>query len=322
MIEQEFNNILNEFTNMKKHKDKIIKEEEELIKNFKDFSKNFDILYDEFSNYISIKNIDIINDDIKNNIKIFRTKIINQIENHKNFKNTKIFELSKLFDKNINFDEINNLIDDLLEVNIHLSEVDINTSGYKSSSKEYSNFYDDLSNSDNYILANEKKSINLNNKIINKALKCYGCDNESTRKCISKDCCNFLLCNNCIETCNESSHNINHNLEKIEGEKNEDKERKNEELISEIYKFYSVKINFLFEKEIFPIFPDKKEKRWQYKYLDEIEQLFKKTSVKVNNNISNNLNEFKICKRIIKKLLDKINFKLPIFLFDRYRKNL
>ena len=49
--------------------------------------------------------------------------------------------------------------------------------------------------------------------------------------------------------------------------------------------------------------------------MDEIEQLFKKTSVKVNNNKSNNLNEFKICKRIIKKLLDKINFKLPIFFY-------
>ena len=66
--------------------------------------------------------------------------------------------------------------------------------------------------------------------------------------------------------------------------------------------------NFLFEKENFPPFPDKKDKNWQKAYLDKIEQFY-------NNNDSCNLKEPKISKRIIKKFLDKINFKLPILIY-------
>ena len=71
--------------------------------------------------------------------------------------------------------------------------------------------------------------------------------------------------------------------------------------------------NFLFEKENFPLFPNKKEKNWQIEYLDKIEQSYNK--LKINNNDSCNLKEPKISKRIIKKFLDKVNFKLPILIY-------
>ena len=116
-----------------------------------------------------------------------------------------------------------------------------------------------------------------------------------------------------------SSNNekINHKIIKIEGEEYKDKERQKEkylDLLSEIYKFHFIKANFLFLKDIYPSFPDAKDNNWQKKYLDEIEILFNKQN-NINNNKINILKDFKICKRIIKKFLDKINFKLPFFIF-------
>ena len=120
MIETGLNKILNEFTNCKKEKDNFIKVEYELSEKFKDFSQSFDKLYKEFSDYIIyIKNSKKINDDIIKNIRKYQTNIINQIEDFKSFKNTKIFELSNLFNEKINIDKFNELIDDILEVNIH-----------------------------------------------------------------------------------------------------------------------------------------------------------------------------------------------------------
>ena len=48
--------------------------------------------------------------------------------------------------------------------------------------------------------------------------------------------------------------------------------------------------------------------------MDEIELLFNKKNI-TNNNETKILRECKISKRLIKTLLDKINFKLPIFIF-------
>ena len=307
---------MTEIGNIKKDKDKKLKEEKELIENFIQFSKDFDILYEKFSNYItSIKDIDVLDENHKNNIKLYKTKITNRFEEYENIKCK--FELSRLFYKNINLEKINNLIDEVLELKNNSNESE-NISYYKSNSNNYSNFYDDLNNNDNE-LSGAKEPTNLYNKIniINETLKCYECGTECTQQCTDRKCCNFLFCDNCFDIRCENNEKINHKLKKIEGKESKDKERKIEkylDLISEIFKYYLIQVNALLEKEIFPIFPDKKDKQWQHKYLDEIEQLYNK--INNNNNKSYNMNECKICKRIIKKLLDKIIFKLPVFFFS------
>lgn len=109
---------------------------------------------------------------------------------------------------------------------------------------------------------------------------------------------------------------INHNLKIFDKEEYKDIEMKIEkylDLISEIYTSFFIKINFLFEKAKFPPFPDIKDKNWQKIYLDKIEQFY--NELKINNNGSCNLKEPKICKRLIKKFLDKINFKLPVLIY-------
>ena len=322
MIQEGLIRILDEIKNLKNEKDKVIKEGNELYEMFKEFSNSFDKLYEEFCNYISpIQNSDIIDDEIRKNIKIYRTKIINKIENFKNFKNTKIFELSKLFNENINFNTIDELIDDTLEVKININNND-NLSFSKPQEKDYSKFYDDLSKSEhlNTSLSEKQKNdseivINSNNTI-KEILKCYGCENEGIIQCTNKECCNFLFCKNCSEINYKNEVKISHKLIKVDKEEYKDKERikeKNLDLISEIYTYFFIMFNFLFEKENFPLFPNKKEKNWQIEYLDKIEQSYNK--LKINNNDSCNLKEPKISKRIIQKFLDKVNFKLPILIY-------
>ena len=322
MIQEGLIRILDEIKNLKNEKDKVIKEGNELYEKFKEFSNSFDKLYEEFYNYISpIQNSDIIDDEIRKNLKIYRTKIINKIENFKNFKNTKIFELSKLFNENIRFNTIDELIDDTLEVKININNND-NLSFSKPQEKDYSKFYDGLSKSEhlNTSLSEKQKNdseivINSNNTI-KEILKCYGCENEGIIQCTNKECCNFLFCKNCSEINYKNEVKISHKLIKVDKEEYKDKERikeKNLDLISEIYTYFFIMFNFLFEKEKFPSFPDKKDKNWQKAYLDKIEQFY--NMLKINNNDSCNLKEPKISKRIIKKFLDKVNFKLPILIY-------
>ena len=102
----------------------------------------------------------------------------------------------------------------------------------------------------------------------------------------------------------------------FEKEEYKDIEREKEkylDLISEIFTSFFIKINFWFEKENFLPFLDIKLKNWQKKCLDEIGQFY--INLNINNNESCNLKDPKICKRLIKKFLDKINFKLPIEIF-------
>ena len=119
-----------------------------------------------------------------------------------------------------------------------------------------------------------------------------------------------------VKLCYKNDMKINHNLKIFDKEEYKDIEMKIEkylDLISEIYTSFFIKINFLFEKEEFPPFPDIKDKNWQKTYLDKIEQFY--NELKINNNDSYNLKEPKICKRLIKKFLDKINFKLPVLIY-------
>ena len=308
MIETGLNKILNEFQKCKIEKDNFIKEENELNEKFKEFSQNFDKFFQEFNDYIiSIQNSKNINEEILKNIRKYQTNIIQQIEDFKNFKNTKIFELSNKFNTKINIDKISELINDILEVNIHIIENEsLNFEKYNS--KNYSNFYDsysfnnnDNSNSlitdkENKILENYNNNFNIN--IIKEKLKCYGCNNEANNQCTNKECCNFLLCQNCIDIYSSNNEKINHKIIKIKGEEYKDKERKKEkylDLLSEIYKSHFIKANYLFSNEIFPSFPDIKDNYWQRKYLDEIDLLFSKQNIIINNE------KIKICKRVIKK---------------------
>ena len=236
MIQEGLKKILDEIENIKNEKDKVIKEENELYEKFKVFSISFDKLYEEFYNYISLKqDSDIIDDEIQKNINIYRTKIINKIENFKNFKNTKIFELSKLFNENISLNTFNKLIDDTLEVKININENENeNLSFSKPSDKNYSNFYDDFSNNDNSItISNEKPKKDLeidinSNNTIKENLKCYGCENEGTIQCTNKECCNFIFCKNCSEICYKNDVKINHNLKIFDKEEYKDIEMKKE----------------------------------------------------------------------------------------------
>lgn len=73
--------------------------------------------------------------------------------------------------------------------------------------------------------------------------------------------------------------------------------------------FFLIKINYLFENEEFPSYPDINDKNWHKIYLDQIEKLYNKLNT--NNNSSYNLKEPKICKRLIKKCLDKLILSYP-----------
>jgi hypothetical protein len=316
--------ILEEMKNIKNKKDIIIKEENELNQEINNFSNSFNKLYEEFSNYISPIINYAINDEIGKNINKYKTNIINEIENFKKVKITKIFELSQFFDENINVKTFTELIDDTLEIKINTNENENENESYSkpiSKSTDYDNFYADLNKSENSktMLSEKQKkdseidiSISSNNTI-NDILKCYGCENEGTIQCINKECCNFIFCKNCSEIGYKNDVKINHNLKIFDKEEYKDIERKKEkylDLISEICTSFFIKINYLFEKGEFPSFPDIKDINWEKIYLDNIEQLYNK--LKTNNNDSFNLKEPKICKRCVKKFLDKINFKLPI----------
>ena len=187
---------------VKKEKDNFnfINEENEFNEKFKEFSKNFDKFYIEFSDYInSIKDTNYINEDIINNIRKYQINIINQIEDIKNYKNTKIFEISNKFDEKININKINELINDILDVNIHTENESLKFD--KSNSLNSSNFYSNLNNNDNsnsqlsdkenIIL--ESNKINNNSNIIKEALKCYECNKEAINQCNNKECCNFFI---------------------------------------------------------------------------------------------------------------------------------
>ena len=260
MIETGLNKILNEFTNCKKEKDNFIKVEYELSEKFKDFSKSFDKLYKEFSDYIIyIKNSKKINDYIIKNIRKYQTNIINQIEDFKSFKNTKIFELSNLFNEKINIDKFNELIDDILEVNIHINENE-SLNFDKANSQNYSNFYGSFNNNNSNSLLNHSEN-NQNNNIIKEVLKCYGCNSEATSQCNNKECYNFLLCKNCIDILSANNEKINHKIIKIEREEYKDKERKKEkylDLLSEIYKTLFIKAIFYFPKKYTLLFRKRK----------------------------------------------------------------
>lgn len=322
MIQRELKTILDEIEKIKKEKDKIIKEENELNKEYNKFSNSLDKLCEELYYYISqIINSDI-NDEIKKNINQYKTNIINKIGNFINDKGKKIIELSNLFDKNINFKADSELIDDTLKIKFNTS-INENESYSKPISKDYSNIYDYSSNNENPKTTISEKykmdseiDISSNNNTINDFLKCYGCENEGTIQCTNKECCNFIFCKNCSEMNNKNEVKISHELIKVDKEEYKDKERIKEkylDLISEIYTYFFIMINFLFEEEKFPSYPDKKDKNWQKTYLDKIIQFY--NMLKLNNNDSCNLKEPKICKRIIKKFLDKINFKLPILIY-------
>ena len=322
MTQGELIRILDEIKKIKIEKDNVIKEENGLYEEFNNFSNSFDKLYEEFYNYISPIINSGINDKIEEKINKSKTNIINEIGNFINEKGKRIIELSKLFDKIINFKVISELIDDTLKIKFNTS-VNENDNDYsKSISRDYSNFYDYLSNSEKsktIITEKQKKDSEIDvssNNTINDILKCYGCENEGTIQCTNKECCNFILCKNCSEMNNKNEVKISHNLIKVDKEEYKDKERIKEkylDLISEIFTYFFIVFNFLFEKENFPSFPDKKDKNWQKTYLDKIEQFY--NELKINNNDSYNLKEPKICKRIIKKFLDKINFKLPILIY-------
>ena len=123
-----------------------------------------------------------------------------------------------------------------------------------------------LTDKENKITENNKN--NINNNLIKESLKCYGCKKEAINQCNNKECCNFLLCKNCIDIFSANNEKINHKIIKIEGEEYKDKERKKEKylgLLSEIYKTLFIKANYLFSKEIYPSFPEKKDINWQKK---------------------------------------------------------
>ena len=291
----------------------------------KEFSKSFDEIYNYFS---SIQNSDIMDYEIRKNIKKYREMIINNFANFENSIKTKIIELSILFKGNNSFNTIYELIDETLEIkiNIHKNEnknENENLTFTKSiDENHYNNFCENYNNINSITRLSEKQKsdseieINSNNTI-KENLKCYGCGNEGTIQCTNKECCNFILCKNCIELCNKNNVITNHNLKEFEKEEEykdiEMKKEKYLDLIFGIFSSFFIKINFLFEKEKFPSFPDIKLENWQKKYLDEIEQFY--NNLNINNNDSCNLKEPKICKRLIKKYLDKINFKLPIFIY-------
>ena len=240
MIQGGLIKILNEIENMKKFKDNVMKEEKQLYEKFEEFSNSFDILYEEFCNYISpIKDSGIIDDEIRKNIKVYRTKIINKIENFKNFKSIKIFELSKLFNENVIFNTINELIDDTLEKKFNINQNESeneNLSFTKSIDKNYSIFYEGMKSNENSITKVSEKqknnseidiiNNNTNTNTIKEILKCYGCENEGILHCTNKECCNFLFCKNCSEICCKNEVKINHNLKKVDEEEYKDKERK------------------------------------------------------------------------------------------------
>jgi len=336
MIQEGLNRILKEIEKIKIEKNKAMKEEKDFYEKFKEFSNSFDKLCKNFCDYISsIKDRDIIDNDISKNINIYKTKFINKIESFKNIKNTKIIELSKLFNENINFNAINDLIDDTLDVKINIIENEFNNLTFDKpkdkNESDYSKFYDNLKNSQNSITISSEKEKNdsVSDIFRNNTLKCYGCENEGTVQCINEECCNFLFCQNCSEKNFGNDVKINHNLKKVDKECI-DKERRKEkflDLISEICNSFFIKSNFLFEKEKFPIFPNEKDENWEKKYFDNIEQFY--TPLNENNKESSNLKETKICKRLIKKFLDKINFKLDICfyfvdfenIYNEYKRN-
>jgi len=90
----------------------------------------------------------------------------------------------------------------------------------KSVSKNYSNFYESLNNNDNtnIILTDKENKItennknNINNNLIKESLKCYGCKKEAINQCNNKECCNFLLCKNCIDIYSSNNEKINNKL--------------------------------------------------------------------------------------------------------------
>ena len=269
MIQEGLNRILKEIEKIKIEKNKAMKEEKDFYEKFKEFSNSFDKLCKNFCDYISpIKDRDIIDNEISKNINIYKTKFINKIESFKNIKNTKIIELSKLFNENINFNAINDLIDDTLDVKINIIENEFNNLTFDKpkdkNESDYSKFYDNLKNSQNSITISSEKEKNdsVSDIIRNNTLKCYGCENEGTIQCINKECFNFLFCQNCSEKNFGNDVKISHNLKKVDKECI-DKERRKEkflDLISEIYNSFLLKVIFYLKKKNFLIFLMKKIK--------------------------------------------------------------
>ena len=71
--------------------------------------------------------------------------------------------MSNLFNEKINIDKFNELIDDILEVNIHINENE-SLNFDKANSQNYSNFYGSFYNSNSNSLLNDSEN-NQNNNI-------------------------------------------------------------------------------------------------------------------------------------------------------------